>query len=171
MTVNFTVSGQELSLTKVITAEYSVNYITAHVDFSSEWDGLTNFIHFYKGDEIYSFELDENGDLTADQGCNLAGGLWHVYIHGDEYVDLEDGTVEAITRCTSTEVLFYVQVNGINGEGAFPEIADISEQLIEQAQAYLTQAQELRAGIESLRDEIFTKTYTWNDLKGVHDDG
>lgn len=168
MRVNFFVDGQRLEIEKSIVAEQTIDFITAHVDFSSEWDGLQKFIHFSKGNEKYSFPLDENGNLTADQGCNLLRGLWHVYLHGNRYDDSGEER-EVVSRVTTTEVLLYVQNNGIDGTEPFPEIADISQQLITQAQEYLVEAQELRTSVTDLVNELMTKSYTWNDLKGVHE--
>ena len=86
-----TIQGQKLELLHSLVAADTLDYLTGSFSFlSSDWEGLTKFVHFSKDDVSYSAQLNEENKFTEDAHVNLSEGIWNVYLHGNKY---ENGQV------------------------------------------------------------------------------
>ena len=96
-------TGQNLRFYSPVVAADSLNYLTAKVYFSDEWDGYTRWMHFKKGDIVYDIELNEDDEITEDDSLNLVVGEWEIYAHG---------TMDE-ARLTTVPVILTVKESGL----------------------------------------------------------
>lgn len=132
MQIKLTIKGQKLAVCQETIAEQTIDYLEAEATFSSEWNGLTKFVHFTKGEENYVIML-ENDKITKDMHLNLSKGEWIISLHGNQIVE-----GEVVERITTTVAQLYVKSTGnLNGE-LMPDIPPtVAEQILAKAQQAL----------------------------------
>lgn len=138
--LDFRVSNQTLSrlLSPSIVSD-TINYITAKFEFTSDWDGLSKWVHFSQGDTSYIVELHDD-QIEATQGLNLGEGIWEVYLHGNAF----DGNT-VTQRITTSITEISVKPTGILDGEPLPDItASEGEQILAKAVNAETIAQSVR---------------------------
>lgn len=106
------VLGQHLCVQLPLIVEGSIDYLTAELTFSRDWDGADKWIHFAMDDTVYDIHIPD-GIVTTEDHLNLESGIWAMYIHGSK----ADGT-----RITTNEVMFRVTETGILDGEPLPKI-------------------------------------------------
>ena len=139
------IKGQHLSLKAYAVAD-SIDYLTASFTFiSPDWEGLTVYAHFTKGDETHSVELAD-GKITEADHLNLSEGEWGVYLHGNEY---KNGDV--LKRITTNIEKFSVEPTGTLDGDPFPEV---EASIVEQFAADLEEMDERISGLENAVEDV-----------------
>lgn len=139
------VKGQHLTLKAYAVAD-TIDYLTASFSFvSADWDGLTVYAHFTKGDETHSVQL-EDGKITESDHLNLSEGEWGVYLHGNEY---NNGDV--LKRITTNIEKFNVEPTGTLNGDPFPEV---EASIVEQFAAELDEMDERISGLENAVEDV-----------------
>ena len=140
-----TIQGQKLELLYSLVAADTLDYLTGSFSFlSSDWEGLTKFVHFSKDDISYSAQLNEENKFTEDAHVNLSEGKWNVYLHGNKY---ENGQV--IQRVTTNIAYLIVRKTGMLNDEPFPEVdPSVVEQLEAEIEDHETRITNLEEGGE-----------------------
>ena len=153
--IELTVTGQHAEICGTLVAD-SINYRKLHATFDSEWDGLARFVHFQKDDENYVWQLDENDELIISEA--ITKGLWRVSVHGNLF---ENG--EPVMRVTTDRCLLRVLPSGIINDEPFP---GVTSDYLERMQEMQTAAETAAQTAEAVREDLTTREWTWDDLKG-----
>lgn len=132
--IEFYVTGQNLRFYSPVIAADSLNYLTAKVNFSEEWDEYTHWLHFSQNDTVYDIELNEDDEITADDSLNLTVGEWEIYAHG---------TYEE-SRLTSVPVILTVKESGLIDGPLHVLPQTVAEQLDYKATSAMSMANEVK---------------------------
>lgn len=98
------VKNQSLTITTPVIAADSLKYLCAKVYFTTpDWDGLTKWAHFRRGDTVYDLKLNAWDEIDDAQALNLTEGEWTVCVTGSD----EDA------RITTTPVTLTVKPSGL----------------------------------------------------------
>lgn len=130
------VKGQTLRLIYSTVVADTIAYLSATFSFEDKaWEGLSKWVHFKKGNDVFSAEL-VNDTLTADRHLNLSAGEWEVYLHGTK---TENG--DAVCRITTIPQKLIVYESGIlDGEPLPVEPLSVGEQILAAASEALSVA-------------------------------
>lgn len=135
------VHGQVLHLANLTIVEDSIDYLDAAFTFSPDWEGLSKWAHFQKGDTIYDVALEEDR-IGRDKHLNLDRGTWEVYLHGSR----ED--IRITTTTIRLRVLDYPKGTG----GPLPEVpVSAAEQIDARAYEAVEIARKLREDADAGR--------------------
>ena len=137
--LKFSVRNQHLSGGGVRLVSDSIDYVEAKFDFKTEeWNGLSKWAHFFKGEEVYDINLADDR-ITREMHLNLKAGEWDLKLHGTD----PEGTM----RVTTDSVRIYVDSYGSTEDGMpLPEIPlSAAEQIDARAQAAVETANEARS--------------------------
>lgn len=135
------VHGQVLHLANLTIVEDSIDYLDAAFTFSPDWEGLSKWAHFQKGDTIYDVALEEDR-IGRDKHLNLDRGTWEVYLHGSR----ED--IRITTTTVRLRVLDYPKGTG----GPLPEVpVSAAEQIDARAYEAMEIAKKLREDADAGR--------------------
>lgn len=130
--IKFLVVGQQLRIVTPVVVSDTINYLEAEAEFKGEaWEeiGLSKWVHFQNGDDIYSVPLF-NDKIIPEQGLNLTAGTWEVFLTGTV---LEDDT-ETVRVTTTSELLQVRTAQSVNPFPALtPEFSEIVATLAHQA--------------------------------------
>ena len=111
--LRFTVRNQRLSGGRIRLVSDSIDYVEAFFDFRTEdWEGLSKWAHFSKGEVTYDLNLDEDR-ITKDMHLNLDEGTWEIKLHG---------TDSAGTMRITTDTAFVIVEKFGEGFNPLPEI-------------------------------------------------
>ena len=135
------VHGQVLHLANLTIVEDSIDYLDAAFTFSPDWEGLSKWAHFQKGETIYDVALVEDR-IERKQHLNLDQGTWEVYLHGSR----ED--IRITTSTVRLRVLDYPKGTG----GPLPEVpVSVAEQIDARAYEAVEIARKLREDADAGR--------------------
>lgn len=124
------VKHQTLTLAYGAIVADTIDYLTAFFSFATDdWDGLTVWAHFVKGETEYDIALTDDLILESDH-LNLTAGVWSVYLHGNAF----DGAT-VTKRITTNAATLTVLASGALGEDPLPAVpASAAEQILAIAQ-------------------------------------
>lgn len=112
--INAFIKGQSLKVVAPVIVSDSIKYLEAKFHFqTSDWDGLSKWAHFSKGETVYDIRLNEDDAITKSDNLNLSAGEWGVYVHGTS----GDGT-----RITTEKAFIEVKKSGILDGEPFPNL-------------------------------------------------
>lgn len=138
--IDLHIIGQTIRHSSPNIAADSYKYLEVQCWFAgTEWDNLSKWLHFKQGDTEYTLELDENNQITAEQGLNLTVGEWEIFLTGSG----ED------SRITTIPIIINVYESGlINAPlGAMP--MTVAEQVAVKAATALSMAQSVLSAAEN----------------------
>lgn len=135
------VKNQTLEIEQPVIAADTIDYLTALFTFSPDWNGLTKWAHFAKGEIVYDIELVNDG-IAKDRHLSLSVGSWSVYLHGIGGVVTE--------RITTQVKSLTVEASGVlNGEPLPVTPPSVGEQILAVAQNALSVANGVRADADA----------------------
>lgn len=138
------VKNQTLEIEQPVIAADTIDYLTALFTFSPDWNGLTKWAHFAKGEIVYDIELVNDG-IAKDRHLSLSVGSWSVYLHGNEIIG---GVVTE--RITTQVKSLTVEASGVlNGEPLPVTPPSVGEQILAVAQNALSVANGVRADADA----------------------
>ena len=137
------VCGQAVRFYTPVIAADSLRYLTAHVSFvGDEWEGYTRWAHFRQGSgpdaTVYDLCLNENDEITAEQGLNLTVGEWELYFTG----------TKGESRLTTVPAALTVKESGLIDAPLHPMPLSVAEQLDAKAELALSYVLALREAAE-----------------------
>ena len=134
------IKGQSLRLTYPTLVSDSVAYLTATFSFlTDDWQGLDKWAQFTKGDETYSFRLENDG-IDRAEGLNLSAGRWEVSVYG---VATDGDRVERRIT-TKPQTLVVAQSGVLEGEPMPITPPSLGEQILATADRALAIAEGVR---------------------------
>lgn len=139
------VKGQTLRLIYSTVVADTIAYLSATFSFEDKaWEGLSKWVHFKKGNDVFSAEL-VNDTLTADRHLNLSAGEWEVYLYG---IAAEGG--EVVRRITTNSQKLIVLESGILGGDPLPvEPPSIGEQILAKAAQALSVTEGFQEAVDA----------------------
>lgn len=138
--IDLHIIGQTIRHSSPNIAADSYKYLEVQCWFAgTEWNSLFKWLHFKQGDTEYTLELNENNQITAEQGLNLTVGEWEIFLTGS-------GVDE---RITTIPIIVNVYESGlINAPlGAMP--MTVAEQVAVKADTALSMAQSVLSAAEN----------------------
>lgn len=131
---------QKLSVFMPDAAGGSFNYLTATFSFTPDWEGTTaRWAHFRQDNTAYDIEIRADC-IEAEQGLNLGGGLWQMWLSGHK---VDDQGVETQTITTTTVWLNLSEIPADGDGTSFPTVnPDAAAAILTQCAAARDSAEE-----------------------------
>ena len=131
---------QKLSVFMPDAAGGSFNYLTATFSFTPDWEGTTaRWAHFRQDNTAYDIEIRADC-IEAEQGLNLGGGLWQMWLSGHK---VDDQGVETQTITTTTVWLNLSEIPADGDGTSFPTVnPDAAAAILTQCAAARDNAEE-----------------------------
>lgn len=138
--LEFYIKSQAMSFYSPVIAADSLNSLSARFHFSgSDWEGLSKWAHFRRGDTVYDLALDENDCISPDMGLNLTAGIWQIYLSGSD----------ADRRMTTESVLLTVKESGLVDAPLHEMPLSVAEQIAARADSALSIAKQLKEAADN----------------------
>lgn len=169
MKITFDVKNQILSRTdRQSIISNSMDYLEAEVTFSEDWNGLEKNMSFVSGDTVYTFVLNQDGDvwkIAKNQHLNLGNGTWKASVIG------VSGDVRIVTNAAN------VAIRASGYPGAHGPIPDVYEELLVIIQSLHTEAASsavIRSAVEQYiidnYDALVKEVVVIDDVRAALDD-
>lgn len=146
--LKFKVAHQKISGGRYRPVSNTYGYIDAEFDFTDDWEGLSKWAHFTKGETVYDIAVDEDDCI---RGLALAAGTWEIKLHGDDNID---GVISQ--RITTDKAYIVIEDYGADEDGeVFEETvpADVASQIDAKATDAVRKAENAVSVAESVRED------------------